>query len=156
MRLITSATIKQNLLLLALQLRRVDAELGKIRLEQEQVKQAELEKERRILIDEEKYWQAKMVSLEQEQVKQAELEKTRLEKKQVKQAESEKERRILIDKEKYWRASLVNLEQEYAKDTGVEKIMLSFFLKRFSSRKNFIQKKMKDTLARERLIMAEA
>ena len=125
MRLITSATIKQNLLLLALQLRRVDAELGKIRLEQEQVKQAE-------------------------------LEKTRLEQEQVKQAESEKERRILIDKEKYCRTRLVNLEQEYGKDTGVEKIMLSFFLKRFSSRKNFIQKKMKDTLARERLIMAEA
>ncbi len=84
------------------------------------------------------------------------MEKTRPEQEQVKQAESEKERRILIDKEKYCRTRLVNLEQEYAKDTGVEKIMLSFFLKRFSSRKNFIQKKMKDTLARERLIMAEA
>ncbi len=44
--LITSAIIKQNLLLLALQLRGVDAELEKTRLEQEQVKQAELEKTR--------------------------------------------------------------------------------------------------------------
>jgi signal transduction histidine kinase/CheY-like chemotaxis protein len=84
----------------------VDAELGKIRREQDQVKQAELEKERRILIDEEKYWRAKMVRLEQDHVKQAELENTRLVQEEVDEALELRRHKVLIDEEKYWRAKL--------------------------------------------------
>jgi prolyl oligopeptidase PreP (S9A serine peptidase family) len=50
------------------------------------------------------------------------------------------------------------LELEKAKDAELKKTRLPFFLKIFSPGKNFIlekQKKMKDTLIRGRLIMAE-
>ncbi len=90
--------------------------------------------------------------LELEQAKDAELEKTMLELELAKDAELEK---TLMAKHEELEKTMLELEQ--AKDAESEKTRLPFFLKIFSSGRNFNlekQKKMKDMLIRGRLIIA--
>ena len=95
--------------------------------------------------------------LELEKAKDAELEKTMLELEKAKNAEFEKIR-LELEKAKHEELEKIGLEQEQAKHEELEETRLPFFLKIFSTVKNFNlekQKKMKETLIRGRLIMAE-
>ncbi len=95
--------------------------------------------------------------LELEKAKDAELEKTMLELEKAKNAEFEKIR-LELEKAKHEKLEKIGLEQEQAKHEELEETRLPFFLKIFSTVKNFNlekQKKMKDTVTRG-VTMAEA